>query len=144
MLFSFPLSSRFHVSDGRNTDGIYAPGLKKQHCYYRMTGNCLRPKLPVAVVSAVYHSSAATLSNISISLSVNFVHRNKHLKRHGKSDSNFSDLHHEETRHQAHRKSPGKVPANHPMECRFRGLGEGIKNRVQQYHRTRDFGNTPE
>lgn len=44
----------------------------------------------------------------------------------------------------AHRKSPGKVPANHPMECRFRGLGEGIKNRVQQYHRTRDFGNTPE
>lgn len=99
-----------------------APGLKKQHCYYRMTGNCLRPKLPVAVVSAVYHSSAATLSNISISLSVNFVHRNKHLKRHGKSDSNFSDLHHEETRHQAHRKSPGKVPANHPMECRFRGL----------------------
>lgn len=34
--------------------------------------------------------------------------------------------------------------ANHPMECRFRGLGEGIKNRVQQYHRTRDFGNTPE
>ena len=44
----------------------------------------------------------------------------------------FSDLHHEETRHQAHRKSPGKVPANHPMECRFRGLGEGIKNRVQQ------------
>jgi len=43
-----------------------------------------------------------------------------------------------------HRKSPGKVPANHPMECRFRGLGEGIKNRVQQYHRTRDFGNTPE
>lgn len=57
---------------------------------------------------------------------------------------NFSDLHHEETRHQAHRKSPGKVPANHSMECRFRGLGEGIKNRVQQYHRTRDFGNTPE
>ena len=146
MLFSFPLSSRFHVSDGakhqRNTSN--APGLKKQHCYYRMTGNCLRPKLPVVVVSAVYHSSAATLNNISISLSVNFVHRNKHLKRHGKSDSNFSDLHHEETRHQAHRKSPGKVPANHPMECRFRGLGEGIKNRVQQYHRTRDFGNTPE
>ena len=26
----------------------------------------------------------------------------------------------------------------------FRGLGEGIKNRVQQYHRTRDFENTPE
>ena len=101
-------------------------------------------EIAVVVVSAVYHSSAATLNNISISLSVNFVHRNKHLKRHGKSDSNFSDLHHEETRHQAHRKSPGKVPANHPMECRFRGLGEGIKNRVQQYHRTRDFGNTPE
>ena len=37
-----------------------------------------------------------------------------------------------------------KFPQNHPMECRFRGLGEGIKNRVQQYHRTRDFGNTPE
>ena len=38
----------------------------------------------------------------------------------------------------------GSLLANHPMECRFRGLGEGIKNRVQQYHRTRDFGNTPE
>lgn len=90
------------------TEYIKRTGLKKQHCYYRMTGNCLRPKLPVAVVSAVYHSSAATLSNISISLSVNFVHRNKHLKRHGKSDSNFSDLHHEETRHQAHRRSLAK------------------------------------
>ncbi len=93
---------------------------------------------------AVYHYSAATLNNISISLSVNFVHRNKHLKRHGKSDSNFSNFYHEETRHQTRRKSPGKVPANHSMECRFRGLGEGIKNRVQQYHRTRDFGNAPE
>lgn len=71
------------------TEYIKRTRIEKQRCYYRMTGNCLRPKLPVVVVSAVYHSSAATLNNISISLSVNFVHRNKHLKRHGKSDSNF-------------------------------------------------------
>lgn len=75
---------------------------------------------------------------------VNFVHRNKHLKRHGKQILIFRTSITKRRDIKLIGSLLAKFPANHPMECRFRGLGEGIKNRVQQYHRTRDFGNTPE